>query len=149
MMAWEMKRDDYIKMEIENDIKLRSYTPEDEKRNKRIFNSRTFKQHYAEFHRKWVELALKEGKSIPSDVLDDYPDLARKYANYTPPRPIIRDYGDMKITIAHRQVDIEAGNYKIRFFKAKPKGGIFNYTSSIKTDEEWLAIPIGKFYHID
>lgn len=148
-MAWEMTRDEYIKREIEYEIKLRSRTPEEEKINKRIFNSKTFKKHYAEYHRKWVEIALKKGKTVPQEVLKDYPDLARKYANYTPPRPIIRDYGDMKITIAHRHVEIETDDYKICFFKAKPKGGIFGYTTYIKTNDAWIANPFGKFYHID
>lgn len=34
-------------------------------------------------HRNAIEQALKEGKPVPSEVLADYPDLAKRYANVT------------------------------------------------------------------
>ena len=33
----------------------------------------------ADRHKKYVEDALKSGKSVPSKVLKDYPDLKKKY----------------------------------------------------------------------
>ena len=75
---WEIKREDYIKREIEEDIRIRSRTPEELKRNKKIFRSNTFRRFYRCLHRKIVARAINEGRHIPPEVMEDYPEFKGK-----------------------------------------------------------------------
>jgi hypothetical protein len=68
---YEMTRDEFVASEVEKE-----FSPVVQNSTARIMPA---------YHRKAVEKALKEGKTVPAEVLKDYPELAENPAQITTP----------------------------------------------------------------
>lgn len=76
MIPWQMTQKEFVDAQKkdyeEAGLELREGTKLAEK----------FESYQKDYHKEWVETALKDGKFIPAKVLRDYPELKKKYTQY-------------------------------------------------------------------
>lgn len=90
---WEMTRDEYTTKELEREATMRGIMNPWEKEI--FFQNKKNDEYYERIHRRYIEKALKEGKSVPSEVLKEYPDLKKKYISKSKKN----DKGSLKYSI--------------------------------------------------
>ena len=74
---WEMTRDEYAIKELEREATMRGIT--NPLKKEIFFQNKKNDEYYDRIHKRYIEKALKEGRNVPLEVIEEYPDLKKKY----------------------------------------------------------------------
>jgi preprotein translocase subunit YajC len=133
---------------------VKSFNNTDDVQNKEIARKEVLRHIEGRHKTNVIKALFKDGKTVPPEVLADYPDLAKQYAE-KPPAESAKDVPPTSApekSIAKKVKDVSQAETKTTDTKAKPETSGKTYTLTVgekyqmpNSDEVFEILPSGKY----